>query len=122
MKQILAQFFQFIMKNSALLVALSIGMVAKIAIDSRARKLTKRDVVIKIILSAFVGYTVGTYLQDHNMASKVVWVVPLATLAGESFILWFMVNFNKIMTFFARSVFGIKDEDLKNKNHKKETK
>lgn len=120
MKQILAQFFQFILKNSALLVALSIGMVAKIAIDSRARKLTKRDIFIKIILSSFVGYSVGRYLQDHNMASKVVWVVPLATLTGESLILWIMVNFNKILSYFAKMWTGMKDEDFKDKNDKKE--
>lgn len=119
MKEGLAQFFneviQFITKNSALLVALSIGMVAKIAIESRARRLTKRDVFIKIILSFFVGYLAGKYLQDHGMENKIKWVVPLATLAGESIVLWVMVNSNKIFAFIAKKWFGMKDEDLKDR-------
>lgn len=119
MRDSLAQFFneviQFITKNSALLVALSIGMVAKIAIESRSRKLTKRDVFIKIVISFFVGYSVGKYLQDHGMESKITWVVPLATLAGESIVLWVMVNSNKIFSFIAKKWFGMKDEDLKDK-------
>lgn len=117
MKQTLAQFFdefvQFITKNSALLIALSIGMVGKIVIDIRIKGLTWWERVIKAILSVIFGYLVAQYLLTHDMENKISWLVPAATLIGDSFISWVMLNANRLYRYAAKRVLGMKDEDLK---------
>lgn len=117
MKQIGHEIWEFIIKNSALLVGLSIGMSAKIAIDSRARKLTKKEIFIKILIGFFSGYVTSAYLISHGMEDKVSWACPLATMSGESFLLFLTQNSWKIYRFIAKKWGGMKDEDFYDKDN-----
>lgn len=117
MKQFWNEIWQFIIKNSAVLIGLSIGMTAKIAIDSRSKKLTWRQITIKVVIGFFCGYTTGMYLMSRGMEDKISWVVPLSTMAGESIILYLTMNAYKIYRFFMKKVFGMKDEDLDEKTN-----
>lgn len=116
MKAIWTEIWLFIVKNSALLFGLGIGMTAKIAIDSKAKRLTWKEICIKIAIGFFCGYVTGAYLINHSMENKVAWAVPLATMAGEGVLLFLTQYAGKIYRFFAKKWFGMKDEDLDEKS------
>lgn len=115
MKQFFNELWEFLIKNSALLLGLGIGMTAKIAIDSTTKKLTWRQIVIKVVIGFFCGYTAGRYLMANGMEEKISWVVPLSTMAGESVILWLTQNSWKIYRYAAKKFAGMTDNDLEDK-------
>lgn len=101
---------EFLAKNVGLIISILMGTAVKIAIDSRSKKLSKKDIAIKVVLSFFVGYLTAVYLESHNMEDKVKFVVPIATLIGESLVIWFMQNSKKIIEAIVYSYFPRKDE------------
>lgn len=115
MKILWNEIWLFIVKNSALLFGLSIGMTAKIAIDSRAKRLTWKEILIKIAIGFFCGYVTGVYLINHSMENKVAWAVPLATMSGEGFLLFLTQYAGRMYRFFIKKWTGMKDEDLEDK-------
>jgi len=98
LKNIANEIGEFVVKNMALLLSLLIGITAKLAIDSKTKKLTKKDVIIKVVLSVFLGYVVGSWLESHGRGNEVKIYVPIATLMGESLVGWMIQNASRILT------------------------
>lgn len=111
-----ADFWVFLAENFKWIIPTTIGMGAKLAIDSKSKKLTRREVVIKIVIGFFSGFVVSWYLITHGMERTAMWAAPLATMGGEGVLLWLTINSPKLYRFFAKKWFGMKDEDLDNKN------
>lgn len=99
---------QFFLKNITLLTALCLGTAAKIAIDSRVKKLSKREIAIKVVLSFFMGYTGSIYMTTHGWAEQAKWAVPLITLLGESIVMWIMGHSRRIIETIIVSYFPSK--------------
>lgn len=97
MKNLLNEIAEFFIKNLALLPSLLIGVVAKLAIDSKAKKLTRKDIVIKTVLGCFVGYVVCKWLESHEREAEIKIYVPVATLLGESLVMWLIQNTGQIL-------------------------
>jgi len=97
LKNLLNELSEFIVKNAAFLLSLVIGVTGKLAIDSKNKKLTTKDIIIKVVLSIFVGYIVGSYLESHGMEKDMKIYVPVSTLLGESVVGWIIQNANKIL-------------------------
>jgi hypothetical protein len=112
MKSLWTDFWLFIIANFKWIIPTTIGMGAKIAIDSRSKRLTWREILIKIVIGFFSGFVVSWYLITHGMEHTAMWASPLATMGGESIILFFTINSNKFFRFFAKKWLGMKDEDL----------
>jgi hypothetical protein len=89
-----------------------VGMSAKIAIDSRSKRLTLREIIIKIVIGFFSGFVVSWYLITHGMEHTAMWASPLATMSGESIILFLTINSTKYYKFFSKKWLGMKDKDL----------
>lgn len=103
---------EFFVKNLALILSLMAGTAAKIALDSRTRRLSKRDVAIKVVLSFFVGYLGSIYMDSHGLQVQAKWGVPLITLLGESIVMWIMGNSKKIFNAALLAIFPNKDKKL----------
>ena len=75
---------------------ISLGIAAKLAMDSKDKTLTKRDIVIKTVLSIFVGYLTAVIcdIYQQNELSKLL--VPVGTLMGETLTSYFMRNWKKL--------------------------
>lgn len=76
---------------------ISIGVIAKLAFDSRSNKLTTRQIIIKTVLSIFVGVLAAIVCENlhYDMWGKVI--VPVSTLIGEGVIVYVMSNWKKIL-------------------------
>jgi hypothetical protein len=85
----------FLTKALGWLVWITIGVAAKLAFDSRAKQLTKRDVIIKSILSIFCGYLAAVLCDKYGYEEWGKIVVPVATLLGEGVIMYVMTNWKK---------------------------
>jgi len=105
---------QFFVKNFALIASLIMGTAAKIAIDSAVKKLSKKEIFIKVILSFFAGYTASIYMYSHGLENEAKWAVPLITLLGESIVMWVMGHSKRII----ESVVYIFFPNKGNKNNK----
>ena len=47
-------------------IYISIGVLAKLALDSRSNKLTKKQIVIKSVLSIFAGYLAAVICEYYG--------------------------------------------------------
>lgn len=117
MKAVLAEFWMFLLENFKWIIPTTVGMGAKLAIDSRNKRLTWRDILIKITIGFFSGFVVSWYLINHGMEKTAMWATPLATMSGESVILFLSTNSSKYYRFFSKKWLGMKDEDLDDKTN-----
>lgn len=85
----------FLTKALGWLVWIIMGVAAKLAFDSRTRHLTRRDIIIKSILSIFVGFISAVICKNRGYKDWIKIVVPVSTLLGEGVVVWVMVNWKK---------------------------
>lgn len=106
---------EFFARNIVLITSLIMGTAAKIAIDSRIKKLSKKDILIKVVLSFFAGYLSSIYMTNHGWEQQSKWAVPLITLLGESIVMWIMANSKRMIENVVYIVFPNKNkQDKKN--------
>lgn len=74
---------------------ISIGVIAKLAFDSRANQLTRRQIIVKSVLSMFAGYVAAVVCENTGKGHWIKVVAPVATLLGESIVLYIMTNWKK---------------------------
>lgn len=103
---------QLIGKAMMWLAYAAIGVIGKLAFDSNNTKLTKRKIFIKSVLSIVVGIISGLACEAMNEPKWEKFVIPVATLLGESITLYFMTDFKDILERFLPS-------SKKSINHKK---
>lgn len=65
------------------LAYISIGVIAKIAFDSRSNKLTWKQIGIKSILSICAGAIASVLCQKWGFEKWAMLIVPVSTLIGE---------------------------------------
>jgi len=92
------------------LAYISIGVFAKLAFDSRQVKLTRRSIIIKTVLSIFCGFVAAQICEQTGHISYIGWICPVATLLGESIIVYLMTHW-KALTF--RFISGITNNKTK---------
>lgn len=78
------------------LMYILIGVAAKLAFDSRSNQLSKKEIVIKSVLSIFCGYIAAVICEVYHYNNLAKLVVPVATLLGEGLIAYFMTNWKRI--------------------------
>lgn len=114
MKNFWNDFVILLAKNAALLIGVSSTMAAKIIIDSRVKKLTWKEIFGKIIIGGACGWVTCSYLLAHNMHETTKWAVPMATMIGESFLIFLTQNVYALYKFLAKKWLGMKDDDFRN--------
>lgn len=95
------EIWQGVSKALVWLWYITIGVVVKIALDTRTEKLTLKKIFIKVVFSVFVGWLATIICIKFGYIKVAGIVVPVATLMGESLVLYFMANwksiFNKLL-------------------------
>ena len=95
-------FWQEIMQGAGKFITwfayISIGVLAKLAFDSRNAKLTKKNIIVKTVLSIFCGFIAAQVCENFGYDSYIGIISPVATLLGESIIVYVMTNW-KAVTF-----------------------
>lgn len=92
---------QFLMKSLGMIISVCMATIAKIAFESYNRKLSWREIIIMVTISVFAGYMAALYCDYKGWSEASKWVVPLATLLGQSLINHIMRNGHKwIKNFF----------------------
>jgi hypothetical protein len=86
------EIMQGLSKGLIWIAYISIGVLAKLAFDSRNQVLTKKEIVVKSILSIFCGYLAAVICEHTNHSNFAKIIVPVSTLLGEGLILYFMTN------------------------------
>jgi len=79
-----------------------IGVMAKLAFDSRSNTLTKKEVIVKSILSIFCGYIAAVSCENMNYAGWAKIIVPVSTLLGEGLVMWIMTNWKQFLNKYFR--------------------
>lgn len=74
---------------------ISIGVMAKLAFDSRKAQLTKKQIVVKSILSIFTGYLAAVLCEQYGYIQWAKVIVPVSTLLGEGIVMYIMTNWKK---------------------------
>ncbi len=101
-------FWQTVGKFAMAVGYISLGVIAKLAIDSREVKLTTGQIVFKICIMLPMGFCSFMACFATN---RVMWagvVTPITTMLGEPIALWILKNVNSWLDWF--------DNKLKNKN------
>lgn len=89
------EFWQGIYKGLIYAGYIILGALAKIAFDSRIKPLTKREVMVKFILSVFAGILAWRLCAVTNRMEFGQVIVPVATLLGEGIVTYIMTNWRK---------------------------
>lgn len=91
-----SELYLFISKAGASILAVFIGIMAKISHDIMLKKKHSWPEWIGIIgMSVFGGYMMGLYCKSHNLDGDLL--IPLATLFSEKIFMYIAANWNKIM-------------------------
>ncbi len=93
---IIQELVQGIEKAFVWLIYITVGVVAKLAFDSRSNQLTRRQIIVKSVLSIFAGYMSAVACEYFGYEKLGKLIVPVATLLGESIIVYLMTNWRKI--------------------------
>lgn len=91
----------------------SIGMalIAKIAFDSRNNALTWKAIIVKSVMGIFAGFITTVYLIPRANIYLIGAVVPVATLLGESLMIWLMTNWKSVLSRYFPGLFRKEDQE-----------
>lgn len=107
MKNSFEEIGEFIVKNIALIISLMVGAFVKAAIDIKTKQLKWWERVLNVLISVCVGWIAWKALNAFNKENWTGFIVPLATLFGETFAMWLIVKgegvLNKIVDKFLKS-------------------
>lgn len=87
------------------MVLISGAVIAKLAADSRVAKLTRRDIIIKTILSVFIGVLAALYCEEFGYQKWGKIIVPVSTLLGEGVVVYGMTNWRKLLSKLMPNIF-----------------
>lgn len=96
---------QGLAKAALWLTYISIGVIAKLAFDSRNDQLTRKAIAIKSILSIFVGYISCVTCENLGYSNWIKFVCPVTTLLGESLLIWAMTNWYDVLSRYFPKIF-----------------
>lgn len=75
---------------------IGIGIIGKLAFESRANRLTKRQIIVKTSLSIFAGVLAAIVCENLGYEKWGKIIVPVVTLIGEGLVVYIMTNWRKI--------------------------
>jgi hypothetical protein len=113
MERIGDEVVEFFVRFGSWIMGIIIGVSVKLAFESKRRKLTMKEKVIKTIISIFAGYIAGVYWDYKGWEESMKLAVPIATIIGESVVEFIMENSKTIMKAFVKKNFDVDKEDLK---------
>jgi hypothetical protein len=76
---------------------ISLGVMAKLAFDSRNNTLTKKQIIVKSVLSIFCGYLAAVICENMGYTNWAKVIVPVSTLLGEALVLYVMNNWRSFV-------------------------
>lgn len=88
---------QFFGKAALWVGYITLGVMAKLAFDSRTNRLSRRQIIIKAVLSIFAGYLAAVCCEAFGYSSLGKIIVPVSTLCGEGIVVYIMTNWDKWM-------------------------
>lgn len=102
---------EFLAKIGILLLYVSIGVAVKLAVDSRVAQLSRKQIVIKAILSISTGaiVTIVCYYLKTTMWVQAI-IIPTSTYLGEGVWLYIMNNWESWVDRFVSMWFKSKDK------------
>lgn len=106
-------FINFFSKNYEIIIGSLFGIGAKVAMDSKSRKLSVGEIIGKFLIGGACGWIWFNYCMSHQMVDTAKWSVPVMTMLGESIILLLMKNISPILRAIVMKNTGIEKEDWK---------
>lgn len=103
------------------LVWVTIGVAAKLAFESRIKKLSWKEIAAIVVISVFVGYLANLICKKTGYEDWGGIIVPVSTLLGQSIVNFVLTNWEKWIDKLLPPIFRI----FKNGNgngHKKDEK
>jgi hypothetical protein len=94
---------------------IAMAVLAKIAADSRVARLTRRDIIIKTILSVFVGVLAAIACENFGYRESGKIIVPVATLLGEGIVVYVMTNWRRLIAKLMPNLFPTDNSKKKDK-------
>ena len=111
MERLKAELIEFFLKFGSWILGITIGVAAKLAFESRTKVLTNKEKIIKVIISAFVGYLAALYWDYRGWQETIKIAVPVCTLVGESAVEFLMENGKTILRAIFKKNFDIDTKD-----------
>ena len=109
MKNLVNEFIEFLTKNFALIFSLMVGAFIKAAIDIKTKELKWWERVLNVLISVCVGWIAWRTIKTFDKEAWTGFIVPLATLFGETFAMWLLTNGGNILTRLLDKVIPKKD-------------
>lgn len=100
------------------LVWVMIGVAAKLALESRTKKLSWKEIVIIVVISVFAGYMANAICNKTGYEDWRGIIVPVSTLLGQSMVNFVLTNWEKWLEKLLPPIFRM----FKNGNGKSEKK
>jgi hypothetical protein len=90
----------FLAKVAMWIGLMGIGIIGKIAFDSRNSMLSSREIILKSILSVVMGTMSGLACEALGHESWEKLVIPICTLLGESLLVYVMIKWKVVIEKF----------------------
>jgi len=103
------EIIQGLAKGLVWLMYITIGVMAKLAFDSRNNQLTRKQIIVKSVLSIFCGYLAAVLCENLHYGNWAKVVVPVSTLMGEALVMYFMSNWKQFISRFIPGFFQSKE-------------
>lgn len=104
------EFTQGMIKAAIWFGYITIGVVAKLAFDSRNNVLSRKDIIIKTVFSIFIGYLSAYICEKTGNLRWIGVIVPVSTLLGEGIVLYIMSNWKTILNKILPAQFQFKKD------------
>lgn len=88
---------QGLAKGAMWIAYMAVGVIGKLAFDSRNSILSARAIILKSILSVTVGAMSGLACEAFHHESWEKLIIPVSTLLGESLLVYIMTKWKKVI-------------------------
>ena len=82
-------------KALGFLIWIAMGVAAKLALESRTKKLSWKEIISIVVISVFSGYLTAVILEKYGYDDWNKIIVPVSTLLGQSLMNYIMTNWER---------------------------
>lgn len=113
MERLRDELIEFFTRFGSWIIGITVGVAAKLAFESKTRILSKKEKIVIVVISAFIGYLTALYWDYKGWDNTIKIAVPVATLVGEGVVEWAMDNTKTILKALFKNNFGVNTKDKK---------
>lgn len=111
--KLIDEILEYISKNTVLVLSITIGAFLKAAIDIKTKQMTWWERLLNVAISVCVGWVAWRVLMTFDKTHYTGFIVPLATLLGETIATWTIINSSFLLNRLVEKYLPVKSKRKK---------